>query len=87
MLRPRNICQLKALAKGRADKFFLRRVKCPPAWLTSVNLSPGGNAGSPPRWHRFSLSQKAMRAELEVEQEKDGGWIVTIPAGQDPKTF
>jgi hypothetical protein len=29
----------------------------------------------------------AMTAELEVEQEKDGGWIATIPAGQDPKTF
>ena len=24
-----------------------------------------------------------MRAELEVGQEKDGGWIATIPAGQD----
>ena len=26
-----------------------------------------------------------MTAELEVEQEKDGGWIATIPAGQGPK--
>ena len=29
----------------------------------------------------------SMTAELEVEQDQDGGWVARIPAGQDPETF
>jgi hypothetical protein len=40
-----------------------------------------------PRAGTALASLGSMTAELEVEQDQDGGWIATIPAGQDPKTF
>ena len=51
--------------------------------LTPVNFRRTGKRACRPAGTTLLSLFKAMTAKLEVEQEKDGRWVATIPAGQD----